>query len=66
MQMQSHVACKFLLSVKPALGLSLWEVQCDLMSWLAFGTSCDKDGHVAEMQHVKRVHYLMRIRGYLS
>ena len=59
----SHVACKFLLSVKPALDLSLLEVQCDLMSWLAFGTSCNKDLHLAEMQYVKRVHYLMRIRG---
>ena len=59
---RSHLSCKFLLSVKPALGLSLLEVQCDLMSWLAFGASCTKDKHVSEMQHVKRVHYLMRIR----
>jgi hypothetical protein len=56
------VGCKFLLSVKPALGLSLLEVQLDLMSWLAFGASRTKDLHVAEMQYVKRVHYLMRIR----
>jgi hypothetical protein len=57
-----HPRCKFLLSVKPLLGLTILEVQADVLSWVAAGIHMSEAQHFELQNHVKRRYYGMRIR----
>jgi hypothetical protein len=57
-----HPRCKFLLSQKLEMGLSLLHVEADLISWLAKGTVQGEDAHYASMVRVKRDFYKMKVK----
>jgi len=59
---ERHPKCKFLLTAKPALGLSLLHVEADVLSWLAAGTEVSASEHAELMVRCKRDYYLMRVR----
>ena len=59
----SHPRCKFLLTAKPALGLSLLDVEADLVAWLAAGAELDAAQHAVCMNQCKRTFYQMTVRG---
>ena len=54
--------CKFILTHKPLLGLSLLHVEADLLAWLAAATVVDRATHFSRMQRLKREDYRMKVR----
>ena len=55
-------SCKFLLSPKPALGLSMMEAEADALAWLGAGTPMDAAEHLQLQKHVKKDYYKMKPR----
>ena len=63
---KKHVRCKFLLSHKPALGLSLLHVQADLIRWLSAGLTQTCYEHANLLRKIKEERYKMKVKPYTT
>jgi hypothetical protein len=57
-----HGNCKFMLAQHQSLGISLVQVECDLVAWLAAGSTCDGAAHAQLANNVRRDVYSMKSR----
>ena len=57
-----HGKCKLLLTHKPALGIDLGTVHCDVLLWLAAGSSMTPEEHQELSATLRRDVYKMRLR----
>ena len=59
---KKHERCKFLLSHKPTLGLSLLHVQADLIRWLSAGLTQTCYEHANLLRKIKEERYKIKVK----